>query len=172
MANTWTALGQGIAFAAGKNMLAILNGGTRVLRVRRIGLINAQTAAVTGVLCLGEVRIYTGAGLSGHTTVTPVPHDSSNSALDTVTIGTAGTPTGSSSVLRRYIWSSDEAAVGTGTWDEWECLVPLGLVWDAGYGDQNVQPLVLRQNEMLCIYNTTGAAGLVDIWIEFTDEAS
>lgn len=159
-----------MAFVAGKNMLAILNGGTRVLRIRRIILINVQTVAVTGVLCVGEVRRYTGAGLSGHTVITPISMDTTNSALSSVTVGTAGTPTGTSTILLRYIWSSDEPAVGTGTWDEWETL--LGLVWDTGYGDANLQALTLRQNEMLCIYNTTGAAGLVDVLVEFTDEAS
>jgi len=56
--------------------------------------------------------------------------------------------------------------------DELECLPALSILWDAGYGDSNVQPLTLRQNEMLVLYNTVGAAGLVDIWIEFTDEAA
>jgi hypothetical protein len=89
-----------------------------------------------------------------------------------VTVGTGGTPSGSADVLRRYVWSSDEPAVSGATVDELECLVPLNVLWDAGYGDGNVQPLTLRQNEMLCIYNTTGAAGIADIWIEFTDEAA
>jgi len=172
MANTWTALATGIAFAANKNTLAILNGGTRVLRIRRIGLLNIQTAAVTGVVCQGEIRRYSGAGLSGHTVLTALAHDSTNSALDAITVGTGGTPSGTPSVFRRYVWSSDEPAVSGASVDELECLVPLCILWDAGYGDANVQPLVLRQNEMLSIYNLVGAAGLVDIWIEFTDEAS
>lgn len=171
LANTWTVWAQGIAFAAGKNMIAVLNAGSRVLKIRRIGFINNQTGAVTGVVCLGEIRRYTGAGLTGHTVVTPVSHDTQNSALSSVTIGTIGTPTGTSVVIRRYLWSSDEPAVSSATSDEWECLIPLNIIWDAGYADANVQPLTLRGNEMLCVYNVTGAAGLVDIWIEFTDEA-
>jgi hypothetical protein len=169
VANTWIALATAVAFAAGKNMLAILNGGARVLRIRRIMLINVQTVAVTGVLCLGEIRRYEDATISGHTVITPTAMDITNSALVSVTVGTAGTPIGTSTTLLRYIWSSDEPAVGTGTWDEWETL--LGLIWDTGYGDANLQPLTIRTNEMLCIYNTTGAAGLVDVFVEFTDEA-
>ena len=172
MANTWTAWAQAIAFAANKNMLMILNTGARVLRIRRIGFINNQTAAVTGVICAGEIRRLTGAGLSGHTAITPLSHDTTNPALDGVVVGTGGTPTGTAAVIRRYVWSSDEPAVSAATSDEWECLVPLNILWDAGYGDSNIQPLTLRQNEALCIYNITGAAGLVDIWVEFTDEAS
>jgi hypothetical protein len=172
MANTWTVYGQGISFVAGKNMLAILNGGTRVLRIRRLGFLNNQTGAVTGVVCLGEIRRYAAAGLAGHVTVLAITHDSTNSALQSVTIGTGGTPSGTAEVLRRYLWSSDEPAASGATVDELECLVPLNVLWDAGYGDANVQPLVLRQNEMLVIYNMVGAAGIVDIWIEFTDEAA
>lgn len=172
MANTWTAYAAGVAFAVNKNMLAILNGGSRVLRIRRIGFLNNQTAGVTGVVCFGEIRRYSGAGLTGHTPVTPLAHDTANSALVSVTIGTGGTPSGTSSLFRRYIWSSDEPAVSGASVDELECLVPLNVIWDAGYGDAAVQPLTLRQNEMLCIYNTVGAAGILDIWIEFTDEAS
>jgi hypothetical protein len=172
MANTWTAYAAGIAFAANKNMLAILNNGSRVLRIRRIGFLNNQTAAVTGVVCFGEIRRYAGAGLAGPTVVTPLAHDTSNSALDTVVIGTAGTPSGTSSLFRRYIWSSDEPAVSGASVDELECLVPLNVIWDAGYGDTEVQPLTIRPGEMLSIYNTVGAAGIMDVWIEFTDEAS
>ncbi|MBI2818115.1 MAG: hypothetical protein HYX72_14365 [Acidobacteria bacterium] len=172
MANTWTVYAQGISFAAGKNMLAILNGGARVLRIRRMGFLNNQTVAVTGVVCLGEIRRYSAAGLTGQTNVPAIAHDSTNSALQTVTVGTGGTPAGTSELLRRYLWSSDEPAVSGATVDELECLVPLNVLWDAGYGDANVQPLTIRQNEMLCLFNTVGAAGLVDVWIEFTDEAA
>ncbi len=50
MAETFRAYAAGVAFAATKNMLAMLNGhATEVLKVRRVGLSNAQTAAVTGV---------------------------------------------------------------------------------------------------------------------------
>ncbi len=172
MANTWTLLVQGKAFSAGGVMAGILNAGARVLRIRRIGFINYQTAAVTGVLCAGEIRLYTGAGWTGPTSVSPFPHDTNNSSLVSVTAGHAGTPTGTPTVLRRYQWSSDEAAVSGATIDEWELLPTLGLLWDAGFGDVNVQPLVLRTNQSLMIVNTIGAAGLVDIYIEFTDEVA
>lgn len=171
MANTWTALAQGVVFAATKNMLAILNGGARVLRIRRIGLLNIQTVAVTGVVCLLELRRYTAGTLTGPTAVTPVAHDTGNSALSSVTIGYLGTLGGTPTTLRRIIWSSDEPKLTTAQNNEWECLVPLNIVWDAGYGDANVQPLTLRTNEMLVIYNVSGAAGLLDSWIEFSDES-
>jgi hypothetical protein len=172
MANTWSALAQGVTFAATKNMLSILNGGSRILRIKRIYMLNIQTAAVTGVICLGDIRRYTSGTLSSSTAVTAVAHDTDNSALDTVTIGYAGTLGGTPSTFRRYIWSSDEPAVSSATSDELECIPILSCLWDASYGDSTVQPIVLRANQMLTVYNTSGAAGLADIYIEFLDEAS
>jgi hypothetical protein len=172
MAQTFTAYYSGITFAAGKNMAAVLNQhASELIKIRRIGLLNAQTAAVTGVLCQLELRVYTGgAGLSAPTSITPIMHDSTNTLPTTAVYGHAGTPSGTSAVLRRVFWSSDEAAISTATSDEFETYVPLNIIFDAGYGDSNVQPLTLRQNEMVCVYNTTGAAGLLDTWIEFTKE--
>ena len=172
MANTWTAYGVLIAFGVNKNMISVLNNGSRVLRIRRIGFLNNQTSVVSGVTCLGEIRRYSSAGLTGHTTVTPLAHDTLNSALDNVVIGIGGTPSGSASLFRRYIWSSDEPSTSAASVDELECLVPLNIIWDAGYGDSDVQALTLRPTQMLSIYNTVGAAGFVDIWIEFTDESA
>lgn len=172
MANTWTAYYPGVTFAVNKNMAAILNGSaTRLIKIRRVGTLNYQTAAVTGVLCMLDCRIYTGAGLGTPTAVTPVPHDSTNSALSGLTAGYAGTPSGTPSVLIRNLWSSDEPAAGGATSDEWELIPVFNQIWSAGYGDSRVQSLALRENEMFCVYNTVGAAGLIDIWIEFTDEA-
>ena len=171
--NTWTLLCQGVAFAATKNMAAILNGGSRILRVRRVGLVNVQTAAVTGVICLLDFRRYTGASLTSPTAVTPVAHDTNNSALSSVTAGHAGTIGGTPAIFRRTIWSSDEPKLTTAQNNEWECLIPLNVIFDAGYGDANVQPCVVRPTtEMAMVYNTSGAAGLLDTWMEFTDGAT
>jgi len=171
MAATWTAYFQAVAFAATKNMASVLNGhATEIIKIRRVGLLNSQTAAVTGVLCSMELRKYTGASLGTPTAVTPTTHDSTNSAPTTIVVGHAGTIGGTPFTLRRLFWSSDEAAISAATSDELETYVPLNIIFDAGYGDSNVQPLTLRQNEMLTVYNVSGAAGLLDVWIEYTKE--
>lgn len=173
MAETFTAYYSGITFAASKNMGAVLNShASEVLKIRRVGLLNAQTASVTGVLCQLEMRAYqTGSpGLTAPTTVTPISHDTTNTAPTTATYGHAGTIAGTALTLRRVFWSSDEAAISTSTIDELETFVPLNIIFDAGYGDSNIQPLTLRQTQMAMVYNTTGAAGLLDTWIEFTKE--
>lgn len=174
MADTWTLYNQGITFAATKNMAAILNGGSNVLRIARVGLLNSQTGAVTGVACFMELRWYPAtATLTTPTSVTPVAHDSTNAALSSVTAGNSGTAGGSTPVtLRRIFWSSDEPAISSATSDELETYVPLNVIWDAGYGDTDVQKLAVRQNQMVTVHNTTGAAGLLDSWIEFTNAGS
>lgn len=176
MADTFTAFYPAVTFAASKNMGAVLNShATQLLKIYRIGVINSQTAAVTGVVCQLEVQLYTAGtpGLTAPTTVTPVPHDSTNTAPTSATFGYAGTIAGTAQRLRRVFWSSDEAAISTGTLDELQTLVPLNILFDSGYGDANVQPLTLRgqvssNDQMAMVFNATGAAGLLDTWIEFT----
>lgn len=155
-------------------MWGILNGGARVLRIARLGLLNNQTAGVTGVACFMEIRKYPATMTwTTPTAVTPVAHDSTNSALSTVTAGHSGTPGGSTGVsIRRIFWSSDEPSISAATSDELECFVPLNIIWDAGYGDIDVQKMALRTGEGFLLYNTTGAVGLVDAWGEFTDSAT
>lgn len=172
MAQTFTALAQGVTFAAGKVMLALVNThATEILKVYRAGILNVQTAAVAGVVCQMDVRLYTGAGAwAGGTAVTPVKHDSNNTLPTTYVCSYNSTPAGSNSVLRRVLWSSDEPAASGATIDELECLVPMNIVWDCGYGDTNCLPITLRQNEGFVVYNNSGAAGLADFWFEFTKE--
>ena len=173
MAQSFTAYYSGVTFAASKNMAAVLNThASEILRIRRVGLLNAQTAAVTGVICQLEMRGYFSGspGLTSPTAVTPTSHDSTNTAPASATYGHAGTIAGTATTFRRVFWSSDEAAISSGTLDELETIVPLNIIFDAGYGDSNVQPLTLRQNQMALVFNTTGAAGLLDTWIEFTKE--
>lgn len=173
MAETWTAYYASVTFAASKNMAAVLNShASEILKIRRVGFCNAQTAAVTGVLCSLEMRGYFSGspGLTGSTSVTPTTHDTTNTPPTTATYGHAGTIAGTAQTFRRIFWSSDEAAVATATLDELETLVPLNTIFDAGYNDANVQPLTLNQNQMALVFNVTGAAGSLDTWIEFTKE--
>jgi hypothetical protein len=169
MANTQTAYYNGVAFAATKNMAAILNAhATQKIKIYAIGLLNAQTAGVTGVACAIEMRKYTGAGLTGSTAVIPVKHDSTLALPTSATIGHAGTISGTAEIMRRIYWSSDEAAISSATSDEFETYVPLNTIFDARMG--NIDPITLNQNEMIMVYNVSGAAGLLDCWIEYQVE--
>lgn len=173
MAQTFTGYYSGVAFAATKNMAAVLNShASEILKIRRVGILNSQTVAVTGVLCSIEMRGYFSGspGLTAPTAITPTAHDSTNTAPASATYGHAGTIAGTATTFRRIFWSSDEAAISTATSDELETFVPLNIIFDAGYGDSNVQPMTLRQTQMAMVYNVSGAAGLLDSWIEFTKE--
>jgi len=175
MANTWTLYNAGISFSAGKTMAGILNAhASRVIRIRRVGLLNTQTSSVTGQICRIDVRRMTATASWTPTSVSAMAHDTNNSALSSVSTGNSGTPstTGSTHTFRRVIWSSDEPSLSSATADEWECLVPLNIIFDAGYGDDNVQALALRQDEFFGVNANSGTAGLLDSWIEFTDEAT
>lgn len=173
MANTWRALQQNVAFASGKAMLDIFqaNTGTRVHRVKRCFQFNNGTSAVTGVLTTMQIARITAA--SSGTSVTPVAHDTNNSALAAdITAGTNRTVT-TSDVFRVYLWSNDEPSVSAATQDEWELYVPFATVWEAGYGDTDIQPLVCRATQGVVMRQSgTSAVGANDFEIEFTDEAS
>lgn len=171
MAQTFNLHCAGVAFAATKNMAAVLNAhATEILKIREVGLSNAQTAAVTGVVCQMELRFYTGtATLTTPTAVTPVSLDTSNTAPTTATYGHAGTIGGTANTLDTWIWSSDEASASTATSDELECFIPLNKVYQ-WIPHSDIQPITLRQDKMCMIYNVSGAAGLLHSRILFTKE--
>lgn len=173
MAQTFTMYSNGIAFAATKVMAALKNKhASEILKIRRVGLLNAQTAGVTGVVCSLDFRKDTNPTWTAITAgATICSHDSTNTAPSSYDYGSATSYTAAAALtLRRTIWSSDEAAASTATSDELECFVPLNILFDAGYGDANVQPLTLNQNDFAGVYNISGAAGLLDVWTEFTKE--
>lgn len=180
LANTWTFYGKQIPVTGVDTMCAIWNDGARVIKIRRIGLINSQIYGVYGVNTrIWVQRLDSEVSWSGYLTMTPQPHDTNNSALSSVTCGHAGamSTTGTIHTFLRYLWTTDEPASGSGgasfpTMDEWECMVPVNIIWDAGYGDSAVPKLTILENEALRIFNPSfGATGLVDVWTEFTDEA-
>jgi len=170
MAQTFNAFFSGVAFAATKNMASIINQhATEVIKIRRITLFNSQTAAVTWVVCQIELRKYTSATLTAPTSVTPTSYDSTNTSPISIVTAHAGTIGGTAASLRRIIWSSDEAAVSSATSDELENLPPLNVLYE-WQPHSDVQPITLRQNESVIVYNVSWAAGLLDVAIEYTKE--
>lgn len=175
MASTFTAAAIGVTFGNGKHMLALFNGAGsgRVLRVKRVYMLNNQTAAVTGVMTTMAMRRTS--AQSGGTSVTPNKHDTANASLPAQVLCAAGaTITNTADLeLRRWMWSNDEPVTGAATIDEFECVVPMMCVWDSATGDPDLEPIVLREGQGLTIQNQgTTAAGICDLFIEFTDAAS
>jgi len=169
---TYRAVYQNVTFGNMKNMAHILNasGSAKIVKVWRIWCLNNNLTAITGVMLNLDLKRIT--GMTSPTAVTPVKHDTTSAAIPAqITAGHAGTIVGEGDLLRRITWSSDEPVQGGAGNDEWECLVPLNCIWDAGYGDVNVGPIVLRADEGLmlkCITNT--AASFLDTEFEFTLE--
>jgi hypothetical protein len=171
MAQTYTASFLGVAFGNNKSMAGVFNGAGsgRVVRIKRVWLLNNQTAAVTGVLTTFSMRRST--AQSAGTTVTPIKHDTaSETAPAQVLVAHGATVTSAATdALRNFVWSNDEPAASSGTNDEFECLVPLNCVWDAATGDADLEALVLREGQGVDVrHSGSSAVGVVDIFIEYT----
>lgn len=179
MADTWTAIGTALntnTMGTAKVWFYLFNGSaaTRVLRVYRVGLLNIQTAAVTGILSTLELRKYA-AGTWAGTAVTPIPHDSGNTALEAAVaagsnIAPGGSPT--NTIMKRWIWCTDEATVSIWN-DNWmQATNQFCSFFD--YFTNDSTPIVLRANEGVAVYCSAGVslAGLIDIFVTFTNEAT
>lgn len=173
MAATFRATGGGIAYASSKDMLNVFNGSAtaRVIRVYRGYWFNNGTAAVTGVLTTAQCRRITAA--SAGTAVTPVKHDTNSSNLDAATTcGTNQTTTGTD-IFRRFLFVNEEPIVAGTTQANWLTLVPFAEIWNAGYGDTNVEPVTCRASQGFQLFHSgTSAVGTADLEIEFTDAAT
>jgi hypothetical protein len=173
MAATWRATGGAIAYAATKDMLDVFNatGTARVIRAYRMYWFNNGTTAVTGVITTGQVRRITAA--SAGTAVTPVKHDTSSGALDAnTTCGTNRTVTGTD-IFRRFLFVNEEPVVAGTTQANWLTLVPFAEIWNAGYGDTNVEPVTCRAAEGVHLFHSgSSTVGTADLEIEFTDSAT
>jgi len=171
MANTYTLAATAIPFAAAKALCTIFNGvgSGKIVKVYRIWVINNQQSSVTGVITTMNIRKLS--AMSGGDAQTTIKHDTNNPNLPSQIEATSGATDTPSVVLRTFIWSNDEPATGTGTWDECEVVVPLCCVWDMGYADPNVNPIILREGEGIDVFHSgTTGIGTVDIFMEFTVE--
>lgn len=165
MAATWVSQAS-VAFAATKSMLGIYNGGSNVLRAYRFVILNTHTTAVTAALTAMQIRRLT--ALTGGTTATPVKHDTSSSALDTVTSVQGGTATGSD-IFRKFMWLCEEATTTGVTQANWEVMIPCGIIFFPTGGDSNLEPIVCRNTYGCDIYNAgSGAVSTQEFEITFT----
>lgn len=169
MAATW--VGQAsVAFASAKSMLGVLNGGSNVLRGYRYCIFNTHTVAVTAALSIMSIRRLS--ALSSGTAVTPVAHDTSSSALSSVTCVHGGTAT-AAATFRRFLWLLEEATTTGTTQANWEVLIPVGIVFFPTGGDTNLEPIVMRNTYGSDIFNVgAGAVTTMEFEITFTDAAS
>jgi len=176
MAETWRATAQAVAYAASKDMLDVFNGAasSQNIRVYRIYAFNNAVAAITGVLFYLELRRISTA--TGGTPVTPVQHSTANAALNVNTTAGHSRTITQGVLFRRILYQNDEPAVTTLDMDAMLTLVPYAEIWNAGYGDTNVEPILCRsgQAEGVAMVTVAGGptTGALDNEIEFTNGAS
>lgn len=155
--------------AAVKSLIAIFNTAAsgKILRVYKVWVENNQTTAVTGGNMVINLSRITAA--SGGITLTPVTFDTTNTVLGTVAAGTGMTVT-TSDVFRRQYWSNDEPSLNNATVDEFQMFHTWSSLWDVGYGDANIEPIVCREGQGVSVQNTgtTFTTQYVDVFIEFT----
>lgn len=178
MASTYTALVQGYTWAASaKVLLNVWNPGATTLqtiKIRRIWLINTQTAAVTGVTSAVVLLQSTNTSGTAVTTITPVKHDTgAGTAINAgVLINSGNTVLGTVvNTYRRILIGSDEPAISTYKIENFYNPVT-GLIWDSGYGEANLEPITLPTgvSSGFQIVATGTAVGNIDIAMEFTVE--
>lgn len=175
MAETWVVRSDETTWSVNKSMLGLFNGGgsSKVVRVYRIWFANAQPTAVTGGW--QEVELWTVSNLviGGGASLTPVPYDPSNSALDAAIVAYTGGTATDDTLFRKIMRDTDEVAVGGQKFACWMAMVPLSLAWDAGYSSTEVKPLVLRPGEGIHMKAISAiSTGISDIAIEFTQADS
>jgi hypothetical protein len=175
MAQTFTAAFQGVTFVNNKPMAAVINAhASEIFKIRKVVVTNPQTSGVTGVVNQLDLRVYTTAPTFTTTVAgTLIEHDSSN------TLPTSGTYQSATSIsggalagsIARVFWSSDEPAVSVATVDELQNYVPLNTLYE-WQPHSDVQPITLRQNECILLFNVTVGtpAGTMDVYITFTKE--
>jgi 3-deoxy-D-manno-octulosonate 8-phosphate phosphatase KdsC-like HAD superfamily phosphatase len=170
MAATWTAQAS-VTFVATRSALALYNAGSNIIRVYRYCIFNTQTTAVTAALTTMQIRRLT--ALTVGTTCTPVKHDTSSSALSSVSCGSNNSTVTATDVFRKFMWLLEEAATTGTTQANWEVLIPVGIVYFPTGGDSNLEPITCRQNYGTDIYNSgSGAVSTQEFEMTFTDAAS
>ena len=157
-----------IAPAANKYLATIFNtSATRKVVVHSVYVFNWNLTAVTGVILQGELWRLT--ARTAGTGVTAVARDTADTLSSGIACDTGSTSVTDSSLLRRLVYSAEEAKIGaltlesvTSTADQW------ALAYKKEAGQKGI---TLRQNEGLSVKNiTSSTVGTVSVVVIFTDE--
>ena len=143
------------ALAANKIHLSIYNGAGsgKVLKVRKLFLLNLQVAAVTGIMVVWRVLKSSSAGTGG-TAITPRPADSQNPALPAQVV-VAGGPTTPTEVFTWFDHAVSNDEIGaTSAFPTPQILAGLNLVAEG----EVLQEITLREGEGLLVKQFTISA--------------
>lgn len=177
MADTFMLLANGIPLTAvNTSMLALFNGvgSGKVLRVYRVWVTNTnQDVAITGARALIGLNRITAATASNWT-VPPIPYNTAAAAVPAqVTSGAKFTVT-TTDLFRRMAWSTEEPVLTSALVESQQLKKELMTLWDVGFADANVEPIVCREGFGVSVQNighsatAPANAGYLDLFIEFT----
>lgn len=167
-----------ITNAINKTMWVLYNGSGsgKIIRVYRVFMYPNSASALTGGMGIYIMDRFTGTP-GGGAAVTLIKHNTANAAVpaqvsaldgDTTITGTLT----SAGIIRAVCRSNDDLDETAITLEEFQQLSSFGaLVYDGGYGDTNVEPIVLRETEGLRMYSLnagTWVATTFDLCIEMT----
>lgn len=143
--------------------------GTRVVRAYRMWHFEGTQRSVSAAflpMVIGRINSQD----ANKASLFALPAKSTQLLPDTITTGSGRGPS-EVAVLRRYIRSPDEFLNSeTEHIDHWEFDVPMAEVWNAGYRDANIQPIVIRPGQGVHIRqdDTASTTTEADYEIEFT----
>ena len=110
--DTWYVCADAVAFANNKQMLSIYNGSGsgKILKLRKLFLVNLQLAAATGVAVRFDVKRLTTGAPTGGTAVTPVAADTTNASIPASVVCMTGATGGlvEGSLLFPITFTNDE----------------------------------------------------------------
>lgn len=154
-----------MATAQNKYLLALLNTGTQVVRVKKLFLINAALTAVTGVGMQYDVK--RSSTITGGTAVTPNPADTADGAVSGLTC--VHSPTSVTEGVLLYSWFTNNDEVGATNAFPSNYLQALGNIQPEG---PEIRELTLRQNEGCTVKQITSTAvGIYGVLAVITVEA-
>lgn len=168
MAQTYTLAATAVTMANNKSLIAVFNdtGSGRIVRLYRAWILNNQHIAIAGSITMLELRRIT--TRSAGVTITPLKHNSSSENFPSqVTAATNSTVT-TSDLFIRAGFSTDEPASATLSIDEIQLMPALNVIWDVGYNDSNIEPIVCREGQGVSLQNVGATTGQVDVFFEIT----
>lgn len=170
---TWSILAEDVQLVGGERNALIglwLTTLPPIIKVRRIYLFNAQTSTIDGGYV--TMRIFMTDEIDNGIDIQPFPYDTNNRPLPFGFVAQHTTRYATEvTIYRQFLWLVGEIGGDGRHQSSLELLIPFAEVWNAGYGDPDVQPLTLRfaQGCALRVLETSPPSGNVTIEMEFTN---
>lgn len=181
MAQTFTASATAQATTVATKYVAQLWVGAspaKIIRIRRVwvNFAYASTTTVTGVTTpISLYKITAGTRTAGTANTNIVKHDTANAtALDAAvvweTTPTWATPTQETHM--KTIFNIEENSTTTWAPQNVRSILGYNLLYDVSFNDSACQPITLRANQALAIFQGASVAvtGALDVFVEFTQE--